>query len=77
MAAPITVLAYGTDWDTTYNTSDIWKLMPPHGLEVEPFFTRFASLNLFPYYTRHEPRKTKFIVLSFMWWLILVKLDLL
>jgi len=30
--------------------------VPPHGLEVKPFFKGFASLNLFPCYTRHEPR---------------------
>jgi hypothetical protein len=32
------------------------KLVPPHGLEVKPFFKGFTSLNLFPCYTRHEPR---------------------
>ena len=30
--------------------------MPPHGLQVKPFFKGFASLNLPPRYTRLEPR---------------------
>jgi len=32
------------------------NLVHPHGLEVKSFFKGFASLNLIPRYTRHEPR---------------------
>jgi len=31
-------------------------VVPPHGLQVKPFFKGFASLNLPPRYTRLEPR---------------------
>ena len=31
-------------------------MVPPHGLQVKPFFKGFASLNLPPRYTRLEPR---------------------
>jgi len=32
------------------------NLVHPQGLEVKSFFKGFASLNLIPRYTRHEPR---------------------